>query len=163
VRELAQLRRRALELRRGGFQGRVGRQLRAEELQRQGQRHEPLLGAVVQVALEPPPLGVARLDDAGTRCAQLVEPRAHLSLEALVLESEAGRRRHLVHQLLVVEDARRVAEHRDRPAVADERRALLPGTELDGPALRVDEPPGRAERVREHELRIADDAGESVA
>ena len=35
-------------------------------------RHEPLLRAVVQVALEPPALGVAGLDDARARRGQLL-------------------------------------------------------------------------------------------
>ena len=45
---------------------------RLGEPERQRERDEPLLRAVVQVALEPPALGVARLDDARTRAAQLV-------------------------------------------------------------------------------------------
>ena len=46
--------------------GRVHRfrgELRAREPQRQRERDEPLLGAVVQVALDPPPGRVARLDE----------------------------------------------------------------------------------------------------
>ena len=34
-------------------------------------RHEPLLGAVVQVALDPPPLGIAGRDDARARFGQV--------------------------------------------------------------------------------------------
>ncbi len=40
------------------------------QLERQG--HEPLLRAVVQVALDPPALLVARLHDAGARGAQIL-------------------------------------------------------------------------------------------
>ena len=39
--------------------------------QHQRERHEPLLRAVVQVALQPPALGVARRDDAGARGGEL--------------------------------------------------------------------------------------------
>ena len=38
----------------------------------QRERHEPLLRAVVQVALDPPPLGVRRGDDARARVLELV-------------------------------------------------------------------------------------------
>ncbi len=51
------------------------------------QSHEPLLGAVVQVALEQPALGLPGLDDARGRCPQL-------ALELAVLDrEELGRRR----------------------------------------------------------------------
>ena len=70
-RELAQLlqRRRQLLLRRGE-QARlvgVGREVHGEEPELDRERDEPLLGAVVQVALEPPALGVAGADDARAR------------------------------------------------------------------------------------------------
>ena len=45
---------------------------RLREAQHQGERDEALLRAVVEVALEPAALDVARLDDAGARAAQLV-------------------------------------------------------------------------------------------
>ena len=54
---------------RGGL--RVG-ELRLGEPERERQRDEPLLRAVVQVALEPPPLRVGRLDETRARPAQLV-------------------------------------------------------------------------------------------
>ena len=44
--------------------GRVLLEHRADDPQVERDRHEPLLCAIVQVALEPPALGVARLDDA---------------------------------------------------------------------------------------------------
>ena len=40
--------------------------------QLQRERHEPLLGAVVQVALQPPALGVAGLHDARARARELL-------------------------------------------------------------------------------------------
>ena len=77
ARQLAELLERLRELGAGpGEQlarsGRVAREPRLGEPKRQRERDEPLLRAVVQVALEPPPLGVARLDDARARPAQLV-------------------------------------------------------------------------------------------
>ena len=45
---------------------------RLREPEHERERDEPLLGAVVEVALEPPPLDVARLDDARARAPQLV-------------------------------------------------------------------------------------------
>ena len=45
---------------------------RADQAQVERERHEPLLRAVVQVALEPPALGVAGLDDARARGGQLL-------------------------------------------------------------------------------------------
>ena len=44
----------------------------ARRAQQQGERHEPRLGAVVQVALEPPALGVAGLHDPCPRRTQLL-------------------------------------------------------------------------------------------
>jgi hypothetical protein len=54
------------------------------ELQRE--RHEARLGAVVEVALEPPALRVARLDEPRARAAQFLDPGPQLGREALVLE-----------------------------------------------------------------------------
>ena len=50
----------------------VGLEAALDHAQLQRERHEPLLGAVVQVALQPPALGVAGLDDAGARARELV-------------------------------------------------------------------------------------------
>ena len=46
--------------------------VRLDDAQVERDRHEPLLRAVVQVALEPPALGVAGLDDARARRGQLL-------------------------------------------------------------------------------------------
>ena len=50
----------------------VVRELRLRHSERERERDEPLLRAVVEVALEPAPLCVARLDDAGARRGQLL-------------------------------------------------------------------------------------------
>ena len=51
---------------------RVPLELRADRRRSSATEHEPLLRAVVQVALEPPALGVAGLDDARARRGQLL-------------------------------------------------------------------------------------------
>src|SRR5207244_6984739 len=54
--------------------------------ERQRERDQALLGAVVQVALEPAPLGITGLDDARTRRLELDEAVAQLRLEPLELD-----------------------------------------------------------------------------
>ena len=85
---LAELARRLLEqlLRRRG----VGVELLAREPQVERQRDQPLLGAVVEVALEAAALVVGGLDDPRPRRAQLLDPGAQLDVQALVLEREAA-------------------------------------------------------------------------
>ena len=63
----------------------------ADHPQLQRDRDEPLLRAVVQVALEPAALGVAGRDDALARRLQLGEPGVGLRLQALVLERDRRR------------------------------------------------------------------------
>ena len=94
--------------------------LQGPELQRE--RDQPLLRAVVQVSLEPSPLGLRNLDDARARPPQLLHPRAQLGLETPVLERDARRcddrvqKRRLVLQRGVVHECR----HR-LPAALDDR------------------------------------------
>ena len=65
-------------------------QPRLEHPQVQRERDELLLRAVVQVALDPPPRVVRRLDDPQPRDPQLLHPRAQLGLQALVVDRERG-------------------------------------------------------------------------
>ena len=95
ARELAQLRERGVELVAGALEQLVGRervlvQLRARDPDVERHRHEPLLGAVVQVALEPAALLEADAEHPLARAAQLVDLRAQLRLEPLVQERERG-------------------------------------------------------------------------
>ena len=60
-----------------------------EQLQRHADAEEPLLRAVVEIALEAPPLLVARSHDARPRLAQLQQLRPQLGLQPLVLERQA--------------------------------------------------------------------------
>ena len=93
---------------------RLRAELRAGELQREPEREQPLLRAVVEVALEPPPLLVAGADDAGSRGAQLGELRAQLRLQPLVLEREPGGRAGRGEQRAPLEQRGVVDERRDR-------------------------------------------------
>ena len=70
--ELAQLLQRVGELLAGPLEVGVVGMAAGGQPQHQRQRDEPLLRAVVEVALQPPPLGVARRDDAGARRRELL-------------------------------------------------------------------------------------------
>ena len=96
ARELAQLLERELQLLlRADHQalGGVGVLAHAALRQAQRQRHrdEPLLGAVVQVALQAAALGDAGLDEPLARGAQLLHARAQLGGQLLVLHGQRGR------------------------------------------------------------------------
>ena len=91
--ELAQLADRRVEVVRRGVEQLAGRlrvalQARARGPQRDRERDELLLRAVVQVALDPAPRGVRALHDPRARRAQLLHLRTQLGLQSLVLERE---------------------------------------------------------------------------
>ena len=96
--------------------------------ERQTDRYKPLLCAVVEVALEPAPLGVARGDDPGTRGLHLLELAAQLDSQPHDLDRQPGRL-HRLHQqpwLLVVH---RLVKHQTQwSAGAGHRRVQLPVT-----------------------------------
>ena len=94
----------------------------AGELEREPDPEQALLGAVVEVALEPPPLGVAGLDDARARGAHLGELGAQLGLQARVLQREARRGADRLDELGVVEQRRVVDERGEALAVVLEHR-----------------------------------------
>ncbi len=95
--------------------GRVGvlAQLALGQAHGQRERDEPLLGAVVQVALEPAALGGPGLDDPGARGAQLLDPGAQLGLQALVLDREARGGRDRADELRVVAERAVVHDRAD--------------------------------------------------
>ena len=134
----------------------------AQQPQRERKPDEALLGAVVEVALEPLPFRVSGLDDARARRTKLLETCRRFGLQPFVLEREPGRGRHLLDELVVIEQARRVCEHGDDASFADECRPLLSRGGLHGARARVDET-ARPDRICEHKARIADDPGERVA
>ena len=77
------------------------------------ERDEPLLGAVVDVPLDPAPLLVARGDDAPARLLHLHELRAHLGVQTRVLQREPRRRRGGLEKLRLVVERPVVDDHRD--------------------------------------------------
>ena len=91
-----------------------GAELRAGELEREAQAEQPLLRAVVKVALEPPPLVVADLDDPSPRGTDLVELQPELRLQPLVLEREPRRGARRVEERALLEERRVVDERCDR-------------------------------------------------
>ena len=126
ARQLAQLRERLGELRRSRSRRAAcadgsspDAALEQAQLQRQGD--QALLGAVVQVALQAPALGVARRDDALARGLHLGEPGLRLGVQALVLERDARRGADGLDQLGVVVERGVVDERGELGAVALDR------------------------------------------
>ena len=117
-------------------------QPRAGQLQVQGECQQPLLGAVVEVALDSSALPVAGLDDARARGAQLLEPGAELGVEALVLHPQPRRGGDRGDQLLGVVEPPVVDDRADALAVVGHlgcHRRESPGPgRLDPGAVGVD-------------------------
>src|SRR3954452_16582164 len=65
-----------------------------EQAELERERDQPLLGTVVQVALQSLPLPLSRLDHPCTRTLQLLQMRLLFGLQTCVLERDAGCRRH---------------------------------------------------------------------
>src|SRR5829696_8002309 len=94
-------------------EARVVRGVRAAEADRKRKLDKPLLGSVVKVALEPSPLGVARRHDPGAGGLQVLDARADLDFEPLVVEPELSGGDHVVDDASVVEQTGSVDQHRD--------------------------------------------------
>ena len=130
ARQLAQLLQRVRELvaRRGrellGLLG-VAPDVGADHPQLQRQRDEPLLGPVVQVALEPAALGVAGGDDPLARRLHLGQPSLGLGQQPLVLQRHRRRGTDRLDHLRVVVERRVVDDRGDLAAVALDRRRWL--------------------------------------
>ena len=100
-----------------------GRDPVGDDPQDDAEADEPLLRAVVEVALELAAGGVAGLDDPRAGRPQIGQPRAQVGLQALVLERDPGRRGDRADQLRLVAERRVVQQRGDlRPAALDERR-----------------------------------------
>ena len=102
----------------------VGLGTGAGEPQVVGEGQQALLGAVVQVALQPAAFAVAGLDDADPGGAQLVELRERLGLQPLVLQRQPDGGAELTLQ---VGEGCGVGDDRDPAAVADQRGDRAPG------------------------------------
>src|SRR5215212_11107225 len=138
--------------------------LEQAEIEREGD--QPLLGAVVKVALQALPFALAGLDHAGARTSELDEARSELCVQPPVLESNRGSRAHRCEQLRLVVQGRVMDERRHMDAVSvDENRrsSLIRLWQLDctalqiGPALELRQP------VHERQGRIAQRASQRVA
>src|SRR3954452_17011720 len=142
-RELAELLQRALQLAPRGVEqprggGGIRRELALRQAELERERDEPLLGAVEEVALEPPALAHRDLDEPRARGLQLLDPGAQLGLEALVLELQRGRGGRGAHETRVVAQRGVVEDGADALAVAldlGDRAAGAVDGQLDPMAL----------------------------
>ena len=89
--------------------------LGAPQLERE--RDEALLGAVVEVALDAPPLRVGRGRDPGPRLLHRLELRAHLRVEPRVHERDARGGGDRLDELRLLPERRIVDEHGERLAL----------------------------------------------
>ena len=79
-------------------------------------RRQPLLRSVVEVALQPPPLRVARRHQAQTRCAQLLDRVQEVPLQAVALHRDPHRGDERLEELGPLEETRLVREGTIDPA-----------------------------------------------
>ena len=145
---------------------RVERELALGEAELQRERDEPLLGAVVQVALEPAALEHRDVDEPRARALELLDAGAQLGLEALVLELQRGRRGRRAHEARVVAQRRVVDDRADELAVALDLGDGAPGARLGQlVALAVvgDVVPGRLAPVDELQRAVAERVGQRLA
>jgi len=139
-------------------------ELRAGESEREGKPDEPLLGAVVQVRLQPPPFGVSARDDPGLCGLQVLELGQHLGVEPLVFHAEPGSGRDILDQAGVVQQASPVPQDRHGPPAARQRRECFTAARPDAGRL-----PVRAHiagwlshGIGELEAGVTQDPGENV-
>ena len=143
---------------------RVALEALARELQLDHQRHQPLLRAVVQVAPEPPALGVAGLDEPRARRAQRLQPRPQLDLQPRVLDRQRRRGRRLEAAARASRTApASCSERADAPALVVDLRVTRPA-----PARRAAWPvavdvAALGQPVGDVERRVAERVGERVA
>ena len=121
------------------------------QLELDPQRDEPLLGAVVQVALDPAPLVLGAGRDAGARELELAHRRLGLGGQPLVLEHHGGHRGARLEQLgpleqpFVVDDR---GHHRAVTADLADRASAVRAGQLGRAAPRVHPAVGGAARGR---------------
>ena len=114
-------------------------QLLLEHAQLEREGDQPLLRAVVQVALQPLPLPLPGLDHTCARALQLLEMRLLLGLQAPVLQRDAGRRADRSEQLGLVLQRAVVHKRRDVRTVAIDQRRRPPvlRAALDRPSVEI--------------------------
>ena len=149
---------RCAERRRGGL---VPRRLRNRQRDAKvvGQREQPLLCPVVQVAFDPASRSIRGLDDARTRAGHLGQSGERLGAEALVPERELRGRAELALEH-VDRDVR--LDKRDDTLLADERRDPPARFEAERAAVGADKPFARADRIRQPQSGIAERTSEDV-
>jgi hypothetical protein len=119
----------------------------------------------VQVALDPPALGVAELDDAGPGGADLLELGPDLGLEALVLDREAGGGGDRLDQLGLVVEGGVVDQGGDGVAVVAQDRdaaAAARRGQLDRPGRLVHVGLLAGQPVGELDRRVVEGAGQGL-
>ena len=124
-----------------------------------------LLRSVMEVALDPSALSVARGDDACTRCAELRAHRVELSRQATVLDGEQERLTRGCDELRVGIQSGVVPDHGHRFAVPHDRGRRLAGRRRGRKRLaaRVDKAVGLLETEPELERRIIECIGQRRA
>ena len=90
------------------------------------QRDEPLLGAVVQVALDAPAFALRAGGDACARPAFAAGSRGGLDRQPLVVQRHVGHRGAGIEQRAVGVERLVVDEHRDQVAVVVDVRGAAP-------------------------------------
>jgi hypothetical protein len=135
-------------------------------LQIERERDQPLLRAVVEVALDSAALLVAGGHDACTRFLDLDELGLQLRLQPGILERESCSCGSGVDQLRLVAEGRIVDQSRERLVVVLEvgDRAVVPVLrKLDGQAVGVDIPAALGQPEGDLERRVVQSLGERVA
>ena len=135
----------------------------ARELQLDHQRDQPLLRAVVQVAAEPPALGVAGLDQPRAGRAQRLQPRAQLDLEPRVLERERGGRGRVAQQLRRLAQRGVVDERADAAALVVDLASARGRRRLGGAVAVAVDVAAVGQPVGDLQRRVAELGGERVA
>ena len=137
------------------------------EPQRERERDEPLLGAVVQVALQPPALLRAGLDDARAGGAQLLDAGAQLGLQPLVLHRQAGGGRDRAQQVGLLGQRHVVQDRADAPVLEHDlgprAHRIAVRRQLDRMAVGVDPLALVLEPEDEIERAVAERVGQPAA
>ena len=170
ARELAQLRERGGELLIHPVDQLLRLLVRAhaatQDPQLDGQGHELLLGAVVQVAFEPAPGRVGGLDDAYPRCPQLLDPRSQVGLQALVVERQRRRGGGGLNELGARLQAGVVDDRGHSAAVVVDRRPRPVGSGLGQrhrTAALIDEATGLGQPVGDRQRAVTEAPGQGLA
>ena len=134
---------------------------RARQPQREPDPEQALLRAVVEVALEPPALGVAGRDDTRARGAHLGELRPQLGLQAGVLDREPSGGANRLEQLAILVQERVVLERGEALAAVLEHRDRAARVGLGRGAVEIDV--ARVDPEEQPQRRVAECARERVA